>query len=380
MKEDAPMLDRLSRIGGHRSARSAFTLVELLVVLAIIGILIALLLPAVQAAREAARQMQCKNNLKQLALGCLQHEQVTGRFPTGGWGACWTGDPDLGTGRQQPGGWICNILPYIEQQALHDLGAGLPPDAKKIAQTQRVSTPLDICNCPTRRKTGLYPWCPGWSSLPTVNFFPPAMAPHSDYAINSGDLCSAEMCLGGSLVSPVWNAAYPDASDSGPASLADGGVGPATATQLANAKASFDQAASLMTGIVFLGSLIKISDVKDGTSNTYLVGEKSVCSDWYTTSQEDGDNLSMMLGDDEEISRYTADRSSATFTLITYLPPQPDWPGTFYQGSFGSAHGNGLHMAFCDGSVRWINFTIDPEIHRRLSNRADGLTIDAKTF
>ena len=93
-------------------------------VITIIGILIALLLPAVQAAREAARQMQCKNNLKQLALGCLNHENATGRFPTDGWGFAWTGDADRGTDWRQPGGWIYNILPYIEQQTLHDMGAG----------------------------------------------------------------------------------------------------------------------------------------------------------------------------------------------------------------------------------------------------------------
>ena len=90
----------------------------------IIGILIALLLPAVQAAREAARQLQCKNNLKQLSLGCLNHESLFKRFPTGGWGFAWTGDADQGTDRRQPGGWIYNVLPFIEQPAMHDLGAG----------------------------------------------------------------------------------------------------------------------------------------------------------------------------------------------------------------------------------------------------------------
>src|SRR6476620_9930575 len=101
-----------------------FTLVELLVVIAIIGILVALLLPAVQGAREAARRAQCKNHLKQLALGFILHEDAHKFLPTGGWGYMWMSHPSQGFGLNQPGGWGFTTLPYIEQQAIYDYGAG----------------------------------------------------------------------------------------------------------------------------------------------------------------------------------------------------------------------------------------------------------------
>jgi prepilin-type N-terminal cleavage/methylation domain-containing protein/prepilin-type processing-associated H-X9-DG protein len=99
------------RFGKKTSVRSAFTLVELLVVIAIIGILIALLLPAVQAAREAARRMQCTNHLKQWALASHNYHDTHGSFPP------------LGTGRNDRIGWTVLLLPFTEQSGLYEMMA-----------------------------------------------------------------------------------------------------------------------------------------------------------------------------------------------------------------------------------------------------------------
>jgi prepilin-type N-terminal cleavage/methylation domain-containing protein/prepilin-type processing-associated H-X9-DG protein len=306
---------------------AAFTLVELLVVITIIGILIALLLPAVQAAREAARRSQCTNNLKQLSLACLTHEQAHGFFPTGGWTAAFqgfiAGDPDLGVNETQPGNWLFNILPYMEQQALHDLGMGLSASAKKPLFTQREQTPLASVICPSRREPTLRPVYTGrtWSNC--TNF---TRAAKGDYAGNAGDNMSPE---------------YTD----------------------------------INTGIFYHKSTIRVADVTDGLSNTYLIGEKSLCPDYYETGQAGGDDDTLFEG-----ANCDSLRSTYPGTATAPLYPMQDQPGTDYSYQFGSAHSGGLNMAMSDGSVRSVSYSIDSETHRILGNRKDGKVIDGSKF
>jgi prepilin-type N-terminal cleavage/methylation domain-containing protein len=166
--------------------RSGFTLVELLVVIAIIGILIALLLPAVQAAREAARRTQCSNNLKQIALGFVTHEDSIGHFPTGGWGHRWFADPNAGYDQKQPGCWPYNVLEYIEQSGLREIAKGSPNVPVDIVQI--LTAKLPNFYCPTRRANVVVPWT-GTAGM--MNISPPAgtiLAGRTDYGANGGSI------------------------------------------------------------------------------------------------------------------------------------------------------------------------------------------------
>ncbi|MDW8036999.1 MAG: DUF1559 domain-containing protein, partial [Thermoguttaceae bacterium] len=258
-----------------------FTLVELLVVITIIGILIALLLPAVQSAREAARRTQCANNLKQLALAILEHEQAIGHFPTGGWGWAWMGDPDRGFGLRQPGGWIYNILPFMEQQALHDLGLGQSESVKKAEAAKMAATPISSLNCPSRRRPQAFPVPEGWVAY---NCNSVSAAARNDYAINQGDRGISNF--------------------SGPSSYSEGD-NPNWSGWPADKKQ--------MTGISFVQSQVTAAEVRDGTSNTYLVGEKYLNPDRYLNGTSPADNRGMYQGEDFDIGRWVGVSSS-------YLP------------------------------------------------------------
>ena len=134
-----------------RPVGRGFTLVELLIVISIIGVLVSLLMPAVNSAREAGRRAVCSNNLHQMALGCLALESKYQYLPGGGWGWQWAGEPDRGYGARQPGGWHFNILPFIDQTDLHDMGKALNNDAARRGQGQlQAQTAVAVFLCPTR--------------------------------------------------------------------------------------------------------------------------------------------------------------------------------------------------------------------------------------
>jgi prepilin-type N-terminal cleavage/methylation domain-containing protein/prepilin-type processing-associated H-X9-DG protein len=337
---------------------NAFTLVELLVVITIIGILIALLLPAVQAARESARQMQCTNHLKQVGLAAMNHESAFKRFPTNGWGWVWIGDPDRGNDHRQPGGWIFNLLPYMEQPSLHDLqlGKAYGSTERLNAATQMIQTPLPGLMCPSRRNAALFPAGdddPAQKQMRYTNQF--EKLARSDYAGNGGT---------------VWTCAnsYDDSfKGTGPRDLTEGD----SAAWIVN----LGKIASHATGIFFVGSEIKMSDISDGTSFTLLFGEKYINYDDYVNGQDDGDNESMYSGEVDDITRWT---SFAEGTAP--MTPRQDRAGYPYAQYFGSAHAGGCNFTLCDGSARYISYTIDAETFRNMGNRKDNIPIDGGKF
>jgi prepilin-type N-terminal cleavage/methylation domain-containing protein len=305
--------------------RKGFTLIELLVTIAVISLLIGLLLPAVQSARESARRITCQNNLKQLSMGVLQAESTYGRFPSNGWGWKWMGDPDRGYGKRQTGGWIYQILPYIDQAALQDIGAGDPPPLKRLRLGDLTQKSFPLVRCPTRPADITCPRDPvieWWNAELRNNLA------RTDYAGNAGDLFTG--------------------IKDGPSSLSEG-----------DSKAYAWPDNTNVTGILFQRSEIRTGDITDGMSNTYLLGEKCAGKGSYSQYGDQGFDQSFLAGDDWDLVRWTE------------KAPQMDG-ATAEPERFGSAHSSIFNVALCDGSVRAVSYSIDLTTHRHLGNRSDG--------
>ena len=326
--------------------RRGFTLVELLVVIAIIAMLVTLLLPAVQAAREAARRTQCSNNLRQLGLGALNCESALGHLPAGGWGWQWVGDRDLGSGKEQPGGWIFAILPYIEETSFYN-GAG-DSNPAEITEEQKqgaalcVRSPIATINCPSRRESRAYPTAWFGGGYTARNAATVTEAGRSCYGANGGD-----------------NGLQHGA---GPGTIQDGIDGKG----FTNGK---------FTGAIYERSETSLAKIADGTSKTYLAGEKNINPTHYTTGNTAADNETWNTGwnnDNYRIGKF------ATFGTrdADYAIPQKDRVGVDYHNAFGGPHDGGVMMGFVDGHVALVNYDIDRDAHAWTCNRNDGQSIN----
>ena len=349
--------------------RSAFTLVELLVVIAIIGILVALLLPAVQAAREAARRSQCKNHLKQLALASLLHENTHGHLPTSGWGWRWQGDSNKGFGQEQPGGWSFNVLPYIEEASVRELVDGIDATTNRAEYQARmlqiVQTPIPVYSCPSRREARLYPFdVSGKSGVKTylaenltICRSGSCQVARTDYAGNAGNVYLQD-----------------NAGNEGPADVADAATYSNWITDSQN-------------GVTYQRSMVRLAQITDGTSKTALIGEKYLSPRDYDGSRgtsldpDDLDDQNIFVGHDVDNLRYTGMRDNAGVAIVftpakdsdsliasvTYDKSNPTYIGP----AFGSAHPGTMNMAFCDGSVQSVNYDVDLAVFFRYGGRDD---------
>lgn len=348
---------------------TGFTLVELLVVIAIIGILVALLLPAVQSAREAARRLQCKNQLKQLGLASLLHEDTHGFLPSGGWGGQYfPADPNYGFGKKQPGGWAYSVLAYMEEAGIADLGDGQTGPAFEQASTVLHSTPIGAFYCPSRRAAAAYP--SRWGGINEQRWVANlAAVPKTDYAMNSGDALNHALdSYGGKKFNRPSSYAdyenYNSWTDTNDRTRASG------ANQY------------YQTGVSYYRSEVRIAQIVDGTSKTYLVGEKFLTPEAY----EDVNNVSAREGFGENQSMYAGfewdNHRVAGAPDATFVVGDPEWtayqPSSDYAGAeipnthaFGSAHPGAMNMAFCDGSVQTISYDIDKFTHRQQAVRED---------
>jgi prepilin-type N-terminal cleavage/methylation domain-containing protein/prepilin-type processing-associated H-X9-DG protein len=352
----------------YSTCRRGFTLVELLVVIAIIGVLIALLLPAVQASRERARKTQCQNQLKQLGLAAHMHTDTHGFLPSGGWSGAFVADPQRGYGRGQPGGWLFSLLEYLEESSLRSnaanhkledfpLGAGL----ESLFQ----SAP-EVFYCPSRRKAQAYPFKSSgngpWSLSVGQGVLLLSGVTKSDYAINSGDsiYSAAEQF---SDEPQMWVPKNYEALKAEP-ELWTSTTDPAT---------SYYQ-----NGVSYYRSEVRPAQVTDGLSKTYLCGEKFLAPEFYEdVNRSDspammGDNQSAWAGFEWDNHR-VAWNPNSRWPMETYQPQQ-DADAAGFSGcfAFGSAHAGSLNMAYCDGSVRTLDYDVDMEVHRRQANRLDG--------
>ena len=334
--------------------RRGFTLVELLVVIAIIGVLVALLLPAVQAAREAARRTSCQNNLKQIGLGMQNHHAAKGYFPYG----ASDDDCEIAVGRRKLWTWRTLLLPYMEQKTLYDQ---LVPLAKASEGTQCVQTadrpwdrsPLQVQSIPAFV-------CPSEQTLIGNNmdtWFGPPTAAIASYFGNAGPVSTGPM---------DWGAPYVCGNCLGNVEcLCDTGndAGP-------NKRGFLHGHNPDGPGMLDMyANEISTAQVPDGTSNTIHVGE----SHWVEPDAfQPG-----CFGNMQWMATFAVASSvwgiNTDYIAKTGMAANQHKTNNYLTGcNFRSRHPGGAHFLFVDGSVRFLEDNTSPTLLSNLSNRKDG--------
>jgi prepilin-type N-terminal cleavage/methylation domain-containing protein len=338
--------------------RGAFTLVELLVVIAIIGILVALLLPAIQAAREAARRTQCVNNLKQFGLALQNYHDVYKRFPVGGVSHGWqpgqncTGAVadhyclEWDTGETSPSiGWQVRVLPFAEQQTLWDQ---VQPEGDRMHIAYFNAT---VDNRPARLTQVPYTRCPSDGTE----------GQDSNWAQTnySGSL--------GSTVTPSANGACQPWSTPGVHyENPGGGSGHGNDTDHIPGWGGKRNISGMFGR---LGINISMSDVKDGTSNTIMIGEiLPMCHDhgggWWHYNGMGNAHASTSAPVNEFNTCIQSTRISNPACT-----PQNNWN---YSWGFRSSHPGGCQFVLVDGTVKFISEDVNYATYQSLGGRQDG--------
>ncbi len=296
------------------NSRRAFTLIELLVVIAIIAVLIALLLPAVQQAREAARRTQCKNHLKQFGLALHNYHDSTQVFPAPVYGI-W----DSATSQYSPDpawGWHVSILPYLDLgntfQQLKTESRSLQNAVADVQIRPILQGNISVFRCPS----------------------------------DAGDVLAQDAIAGVRCSRTNYV----------------GVNGPGVYAYLRNV--------NWATGVFGLQNIsVRIRDITDGTSNTFMVGERASLVGVSTNSAHwVGTNNGWQEG-----SNY---RGAMQVTGSTGYPMGIDEPTYWaYRSAFSSAHTGGAHFLMGDGAVRFVSENIDLTNYKNLSSRADGKVV-----
>ncbi|TWT97637.1 hypothetical protein Pla108_17890 [Botrimarina colliarenosi] len=322
---------------------SAFTLVELLVVIAIIGVLVALLLPAVQAARESARRMQCVNQMKQFGLAFLGYEDTAGSFPAGRQGCdnnlvakeCQNLGKGLGGGDMGKSGASAFLptLPYLEEQQLFDLwhiddvaiwyvdpsnNWYRNPDVERaLAQS------VELFNCPSD------------------NSEPYALYKHHVPTSGRADI-------------PVRAGSY---------GLSMGPIGPTTPFPGNDVK--FDN-----TGMFVYGRRFRIPEITDGLSKTFFTGETKNGHDPNSSSiYSNGNRCNLMR------STYLPLNYPVDVGAVVQNAAEAGGPGGFTNCTFSSPHPGGGNFQFGDGHVSFLTDAMSDELYQAISTRSQGEVI-----